>query len=73
VLLILAGISFAGLNASSVQINIYFTILSMPVSVLIIIIFGMGLVFGFLVSLRSYLRLKVKHRKLKNQFKLIQD
>lgn len=70
VLLILVGISFAGLNASSVQINAYFATLTMPVSVLIIFVFGMGVLFGFILFFSRYWRLKSEHRKLKNQLKM---
>lgn len=70
VLLILIGVGFAGLNASSVQINVYFTILTMPVSVLIILTLGMGVLLGVILFLTRYWRLKAEHRKLKNQLKL---
>ena len=70
VLLILVGIGFAGLNASSVQINIYFTTFTMPVSVLVILMLGLGVLLGFILFLARYWRLKAEHRKLKNQLKL---
>ena len=70
VLLILIGVGFAGLNASSVQINVYFTILTMPVSVLIILVLGVGVLIGIILFLSRYWRLKAEHRKLKNQLKL---
>ncbi len=70
VLLILIGVGFAGLNASSVQINVYFTILTMPVSVLIILVLGIGVLIGVILFLSRYWRLKAEHRKLKNQLKL---
>lgn len=69
-LLIIVGISFAGLNASSVQINVYFATLTLPVSVLIILMLGMGVLLGFCMFLGRYWRLKAEHRKLKNQLKL---
>ena len=70
VLLILLGVGFAGLNASSVPVNIYFTTLTMPISVLIILMLGFGVLVGlFLFSFR-YWRLKVEHRKIKNQLKI---
>ena len=70
VLLILIGVGFAGLNASSVQINVYFTILTMPVSVLIILVLGVGVLIGIILFQSRYWRLKAEHRKLKNQLKL---
>lgn len=69
-LLILVGISFAGLNAQSVHVNLYFTVLNSPVSVLILLMLSLGMLFGFLLSLCRYWRLKAECRKIKNQLKL---
>jgi lipopolysaccharide assembly protein A len=69
-ILILLGVSFAALNAASVKVNFYFKTISMPISVLMIIMFGVGLLIGFLLFLYRYWRLKVSYLKLKNQFKL---
>ncbi|WP_274519302.1 LapA family protein [Legionella lansingensis] len=70
--LILLGVTFAALNASSVQVNFYFTKLTMPISVLMTIMLGIGLLLGFLLFLYRYWRLKVEYLKLKNQSKLIE-
>ncbi|ASQ45712.1 lipopolysaccharide assembly protein LapA domain-containing protein [Legionella clemsonensis] len=69
-LLILLGVTFAALNASSVAVNLYFTKVTMPISVLMTIMLGIGLLLGFLLFLYRYWRLKVEHLRLKNQFKL---
>lgn len=69
-LIILLGVSFAALNASSVQVNFYFKIVNMPVSVLMTVMLGVGLVFGCLIFLGRYWRLKVNYLKIKNQLKL---
>ena len=64
--LILVGVSFAALNASPVQVNFYFTLVKMPISVLITIMLGVGMLVGFFLFLCRFWRLKVEHRKLKN-------
>ena len=46
-ILIIVGVSFAALNASSVHVNFYFTRLDIPISVLMISTLGIGLLFGF--------------------------
>ncbi len=66
-LLILVGVSFAALNAASVQVNFYFSTLSMPVSVLITLMLGVGVLLGFCLFLGKYWRLKAEHRRIKNQ------
>ena len=69
-LLILVGVSFAGLNASSVQVNVYFATLHMPISVLIVLTLGLGVLLGLILFWGSYWRLKAEHRRIKNQLKL---
>ena len=69
-ILILFGISFAALNASSVHVNFYFTTLKMPISVLMTLMLGVGILLGFLLFLGRYWRLKGEYRKIKNQLRL---
>ena len=70
IILVILAVSFAGLNATPVQVNFYFTSLNMPVSVLIIYIFGIGVIGGFIMFLFKYWRLKTENFKIKNQLKL---
>ena len=70
ILLILVGVSFAALNATSVQVNFYFTTLKAPISVLMTMMLGIGMLLGFILFLMSYWRLKAEHRKIKNQLRL---
>lgn len=67
---ILIGVSFAALNAAAVQVNFYFTTTKMPISVLMTLMLGIGVVFGFFLFICRYWRLKREYRKLKNQLKL---
>lgn len=69
-ILILVGVSFAALNASSVQVNFYFTTLNMPISVLITLMLGLGALIGFFLFLCRYWRLKSENRRIKNQLHL---
>ncbi|MDP1601711.1 MAG: LapA family protein [Legionella sp.] len=69
-LLILIGVSFASLNASSVQVNMYVTTLVMPVSVLMTFMLGLGILIGMLLFICRYWRLKVECLKIKNQLKI---
>jgi putative membrane protein len=68
--LILIGVSFAALNASSVPVNFYYTTIKMPISVLMTIMLGVGMMLGFLLFLYRYWRLKAEHRKIKNQLRM---
>lgn len=70
IILIVIGVSFAALNAASVQVNFYFTLVKMPVSVLMTVMLGVGILIGFLLFIVRYWSLKVECRKMKNQLKL---
>lgn len=70
VVLILFGVTFAALNASPVQINLYVLSLKMPISVLMVSVLGVGICIGLLLMLFRYWRLKSEYRKIKNQLKI---
>lgn len=70
ILLIVIGVSFAALNASLVDVNFYFQTVSMPISVLMTIMLGIGMIIGFLLFINRYWRVKIEYRKMKNQLKL---
>ena len=70
--LMLFGVSFAALNAGSVILNLYFKTLSMPVSVLVMIVFVLGVLIGFVVFLGRYWCLKSKYRKTKHQLQMME-
>ena len=70
ILLIILGVSFAALNAASVQVNFYFKTVSMPISVLMTLMLGVGILLGFILFLNRYWRLKISYLKVKGQLKL---
>lgn len=70
ILLIIIGVSFAALNAASVVVNFYFKTVTMPISVLMTIMLGVGIVLGFILFINRYWRLKIEYRKIKGQLKL---
>jgi lipopolysaccharide assembly protein A len=70
ILLITLGVSFAALNAASVQVNFYYKTMTMPVSVLMIMTLGMGILIGLLLFMFRYWRLKIECHKMSNQLKM---
>lgn len=46
-ILIIVGVTFAALNASSVPINLYVKTFTMPIAVLMAIMLALGLIIGF--------------------------
>lgn len=71
--LILLGVGFAALNAGPAVVNLYVKTLTLPVSVIIVLSFGLGLILGFFMSLLRRLRLKMEATKLKNHLKLCEQ
>ena len=68
--LVVIGVSFAVLNANSATLNLYFTNITVPISLLVTLIFCLGIILGFILGLFKYWRLKLTLSKLKAQLKL---
>lgn len=68
-LVLLLGISFAGINAKLVTFDYYFNSTEITLSLLLAYTLGIGILLGFLSALFSIIQLKNKNRKLKNQLK----
>lgn len=68
--LIILGVSFAALNATAVQVNFYFNTYTMPISVLMTIMLGIGIIIGFVLFIFRYWRLKAECRRMVAQLKL---
>lgn len=70
IILLLLGVSFAALNAETVSVNLYVTVLKMPISVMIVLSMGFGMIIGFLLLFFKYLNVKNANRKLNNKMKV---
>ena len=66
----LLGVTFAALNAGTVEVNLYIKTMQIPIAVLITFVFGIGLLLGFFLSLLRYWRLKMELLKIKSQLKI---
>lgn len=63
-------VAFAALNADSSQINLYFTTLTMPNALWMLLSCLFGVFIGFFLLMGRFLRLKSVVYKVKNQLKL---
>lgn len=59
-IILIIGITFAYLNASSVDFNYYLGTKAMPLSLLLTLAFGFGILVSFLFIVISWIRLKSK-------------
>ncbi len=71
-LIIIIGVSFAALNAASVQVNLYVTKIDVPASVLMALTLAVGVAIGFCLFGVRHWRLKAEHRRIKNQLQLME-
>lgn len=72
-LLMIIGVSFAVLNASMIDLNLYIIKFSLPLPLLLTLVLGLGLIIGFFLGLYKYWRLKFSFNKIKNQLKLTEQ
>ena len=68
-ILIVVGSSFSILNADLIDVNLYLTTVKLPLSLLVMLTFGMGVLSGLLILLYRYVRLKIRMRHLKKQLR----
>lgn len=66
-LVVLLGISFAVLNAKPVVINYYIATREMPLSLLLVIALGAGLLLGWITNVLFWIRMKAENHRLKRQ------
>ena len=70
--IMLLGITFAMLNAELVNINYYFGIRHLPLSLLLLLAVVIGAIFGVVATLFKLLRSKSKIRRLAKKLRLAQ-
>jgi putative membrane protein len=68
-LIVLFGITFAALNAESVTINYYIDQATLPLSLLLVIVFALGCLIGVLTSLWLLIKMKLTQFRLKSRLK----
>jgi len=73
ILLILLGLTFAGLNAEPVSLNYYVGNTKLPLSLLLILTLICGGLLGLLASCIVYIRLKSSNSKLRQRVKLVEE
>lgn len=67
IIILVIGVSFAILNASTVTVDYYIAKSTMPLSVVIFIAFVLGLCVGILLMLPKWLGARFKARRLRKQ------
>lgn len=68
--IIIFGVSFASLNSESVTINYYFNQSTLPLSLLLVIVFSFGCLLGITVGLWLVIKAKLKNYRLRHKLTL---
>lgn len=73
VLLAFLGAAFAIINDQPVQLDLYFVVASMPLSLLLLLAMGVGLVLGAVVSSFYFMRVRKENARLRRQANLAEQ
>ncbi len=71
-IILIMGITFASLNAEPVIVNYYLGSSKFPLSLLLVLIFGIGALMGILVSIPLWLRVKKQNLILSHRIKNVE-
>ena len=72
-LLLILGVTFALLNASPVTIHYYLGVSQLPLSLLLIISFALGIIIALLMVSMVLIRLKAKNLGLKRRLRIAEQ
>jgi len=67
ILFLMIGVTFALVNHAPVSLDLYITQITLPLSVIILLAIGCGLLLGSVLSLFFFLRVKSENRRLRRQ------
>jgi putative membrane protein len=68
--ILLLGVTFAGLNSQEVTINYYVNSTKLPLSLLLVLVLGVGGIIGWLTGFLLWLRLKTENIRLSHKLKV---
>ncbi|MEJ2609049.1 MAG: LapA family protein [Candidatus Thiodiazotropha sp.] len=71
ILIMIFGVVLAMLNSDSVQINYYFSSRDLPLSLVLTVVFGLGVVLGVLSGMGRVVGLKREIHNLKRRSELV--
>lgn len=68
--IVIFGVTFATLNSESVTINYYFDQSSLPLSLLLVLVFALGCLIGMLVGFWLLIKAKLNNYRLRQRLGL---
>lgn len=70
VAIVIFGITFATLNSESVTVNYYVDQSTLPLSLLLVLVFAMGCLLGVIVGLWLVLKAKIRNYRMRQKLRL---
>jgi putative membrane protein len=68
--IVIFGITFATLNSESVTVNYYVDQSTLPLSLLLVLVFAMGCLLGVIVGLWLVLKAKIRNYRMRQKLRL---
>lgn len=68
--IVIFGVSFAVLNSESVTINYYFNQNTLPLSLLLVLVFALGCLIGMIVGFWLLIKAKISNHRLRQRLNL---
>lgn len=65
--IVLFGMTFATLNSESVTINYYFSQSTLPLSLLLVLVFALGCLLGMVVGFWLLIKAKIQHYRIRQR------
>ena len=70
--IVLFGMTFATLNSESVTINYYFSQSTLPLSLLLVLVFALGCLIGMVVGFWLLMKTKLVNYRLRQRLSLVE-
>lgn len=68
--IVIFGVAFAALNSESVTINYYFSQSTLPLSLLLVLVFALGCLIGMIVGFWLLIKAKLSNYRLRQRLTL---
>jgi putative membrane protein len=73
VVFLIIGAAFAIINDQSVELDLYFMVTSLPLSLILLLATGVGILMGAVVSAFYFMRLRRENAVLRRQSRLVEQ
>lgn len=73
IVFLVIGAAFAIINDQPVELDLYFLVTSLPLSLILLLAVGVGIVLGAIVSAFYFMRIRKENANLRRQSRLVEQ